>query len=624
MAPMSHTLRPAPFTSCPVRAAELWLDRNILLDLRDAPLLEAFHHLARCLHTERPREPERAKQLDRSIERLDEWIHAQLEACARLEVQGEEAALASQICRLERAEREIVLALALDEIGAMTPPVRDLEALQAALGPFGHDPVSLARAVRPDAPLVRDGWIEVDEDAWVPRDMTVRIGPGARGALHGPTTQTQALAAADQSALLDFIGAMVLALSEGSMRTEGRWTRAMALEALLRPIAARRVEAVRLTLRAHPDWPLAPIAAALCAPDFALFLYVAGRELGVLEDPEDAFTGMAITRALCADAVAARHLLRRLKADCPLRTGGLLTPCDGPPKQDGIEDGDVLANASWEITAEARAQAGIPRRLERIRGMRVASLRLEDLVLPPPVLDSLRAALAQVEHGKRLFKDWGLERILPYGRGVTLLFHGPPGTGKTATAEALAGELDRPLLVVAAEHVLSCWLGESEKRLARAFSDAARAQAVLFFDEADSFFYDRAGATRSWEVSQANVLLTQIERFDGVCILATNRVDALDPALARRISSRVEFTRPDRAARAEIWRRLLRPPLPVARKMDLEALAALDLTGAEIKTAVLNAARSALVNAKQRLGTADLLKAATQSNTAKQMVGFLQ
>lgn len=581
--------------ACPIRAAAAWLDRNPILSYFDSDLLEAFHHRARCSHAP-PEEPARQKEWEKVVASLDEWIHESLDACGRVEPPGEDAALARSIAQLDRRGREIVLALALDEIGAMPQRVRDLESLQQALAPFGHDPVTLARTVRPDAPLVQAGLIEADEDVWTLRDMELRIGATLRGLLHGPTAQTKALAAPSQDALLEYVGAMVLALSDSGFRAETRTTRGPAAEALLRPLAARRVEAVRLTLREHPDWPLAPIADALAPQDFALLLYAAGRDLGVLEDPDDAFSGIGMAKALCGSAPAARHLLQRLRSDCPLRTGRLLAPCAGQPMELGTEDLPALAVASWEIADEARARLGLPARLERLRGVRVPRVRLEDLVLPESVLQPLRLAQAQVEHGARLFEEWGLGRILPYGRGVTLLFHGPPGTGKTATAEGLAHALGRPILAVQADQVLSCWVGETEKRLARAFDEAARSNAVLLFDEADSFFYDRADAQRTWEVSQANLLLTRLELYEGVCILATNRADVLDPALARRISLKVEFPRPDRAARAEIWRRLLRPPLPLAEDVDPEALAELDLTGAEIKLAVLNAARLAVSN----------------------------
>jgi SpoVK/Ycf46/Vps4 family AAA+-type ATPase len=193
-----------------------------------------------------------------------------------------------------------------------------------------------------------------------------------------------------------------------------------------------------------------------------------------------------------------------------------------------------------------------------------------------------------------MLDDWGLARRIAYGRGVTALFYGPPGTGKTASAEAIAHELDRPICVVDYSKIQSCWVGETEKNITRAFTEAARAGAVLFWDEADAMFYDRDDASRSWEVRDVNVLLQQIERFEGLCILSTNRHATLDKAFERRISLKVEFAPPDRAMRADIWRKLLPPKMPLGRDVNLAALAEHDLTGGEIKNVVMNTARLAV------------------------------
>lgn len=126
------------------------------------------------------------------------------------------------------------------------------------------------------------------------------------------------------------------------------------------------------------------------------------------------------------------------------------------------------------------------------------------------------------------------------GRG-TLCFYGPPGTGKTAFAGHLARQLDRPLLVKRASDLLSMWVGGSEKNIAQAFREARDENAVLLLDEADSFLASRAGAQHSWEVTQVNEILQQIEHFDGVLVCTTNRIDHMDPAVLRRFSHKVGF-----------------------------------------------------------------------------------
>lgn len=126
------------------------------------------------------------------------------------------------------------------------------------------------------------------------------------------------------------------------------------------------------------------------------------------------------------------------------------------------------------------------------------------------------------------------------GKGRILL-HGAPGTGKTAFGHYLARELDRPLMLRRASDIQSMWVGETEKNIARMFRQAAEDQAVLLLDEADSFLQDRRQATRSWEVSQVNELLTQMECFEGIFLCATNFIDHLDTASIRRFGLKVRF-----------------------------------------------------------------------------------
>jgi SpoVK/Ycf46/Vps4 family AAA+-type ATPase len=125
-------------------------------------------------------------------------------------------------------------------------------------------------------------------------------------------------------------------------------------------------------------------------------------------------------------------------------------------------------------------------------------------------------------------------------------------------------------------------------------NEARSQNAVLLWDEADAMFYDRDTAFRNWEVRDVNVLLQELERFQGVCVLATNRKITLDKALERRIMLKVEFERPDRIMRRRIWECLLPKKLPVARDVDLDELSGTDLSGGEIKNVILNAARAAL------------------------------
>jgi SpoVK/Ycf46/Vps4 family AAA+-type ATPase len=126
----------------------------------------------------------------------------------------------------------------------------------------------------------------------------------------------------------------------------------------------------------------------------------------------------------------------------------------------------------------------------------------------------------------------------PSGR---LCFYGPPGSGKTAFAHYLAEQLDKPILEKQASDLLSCWVGQTEKNLAAAFREAKEEGALLLLDEADSFLQDRTGAHRSWEVTQVNELLKQMERFEGLFLCATNLMETLDPAVLRRFDLKIRF-----------------------------------------------------------------------------------
>ncbi|HET6633167.1 MAG TPA: AAA family ATPase [Rhodanobacteraceae bacterium] len=143
----------------------------------------------------------------------------------------------------------------------------------------------------------------------------------------------------------------------------------------------------------------------------------------------------------------------------------------------------------------------------------------------------------------------GIVRGLKRGGSARLCLYGPPGTGKSAFAHHLGRELDRPVLVRRASDLLGKYIGETEKALRRAFEQARDDQAILLIDEADGFLRDRRGAERSWEVSQVNELLTQMEAFDGIFVASTNLLDMLDAAALRRFDFKLKFDAMDRAQR---------------------------------------------------------------------------
>jgi SpoVK/Ycf46/Vps4 family AAA+-type ATPase len=203
-----------------------------------------------------------------------------------------------------------------------------------------------------------------------------------------------------------------------------------------------------------------------------------------------------------------------------------ICPCGGDIEL-AASDACSLERMEFEMTAKAIALLGIEKRTaSRGRGDYQAqkpTLRLEQMVLSEKVRQALNMALVHARCGKRLIDDWGLGEMIPYGRSPVLLFSGSPGTGKTATAQGIAHELNKPILVVDYSRIQNCFVGQTEKNIVRVFQEAKKQDAVLFWDEADVMFYDRDSSRYNWEVRDVNVLLQQLEHFEGVCILATNR-----------------------------------------------------------------------------------------------------
>lgn len=184
--------------------------------------------------------------------------------------------------------------------------------------------------------------------------------------------------------------------------------------------------------------------------------------------------------------------------------------------------------------------------------------------------------------------EWGFDEKIRYGRGVWLLFHGPPGTGKTMTAHAIAHRLGKRVLAVDIPTFLDSH--EADRFLPALFREARVQDALLFFDECEVLF-----ASRHYGSTMTSLLLTELERFEGTAILATNLPDLLDEALLRRMLVKVRFTEPDATAREAIWRSHIPSRAPLGDDVDFEALAArYPMSGGYIKNAVLTAIADAV------------------------------
>ncbi len=225
----------------------------------------------------------------------------------------------------------------------------------------------------------------------------------------------------------------------------------------------------------------------------------------------------------------------------------------------------------------------------------------DDVILPATTLRALNHALALVRKHDLIFQQWGLAERHSSGLGLAFHFAGPPGTGKTICAEALAYALDKKLLVVRYAELESRWVGQTSKHVAAVFRSAVHQDAVLFFDEADAIAsrrFSSIGAAYEREANAiVNVLLHELESFSGVVIFATNLAANIDPAFERRIRTHILFEMPDVEERERIWGvQLHSRKTPLAPDVDFHALAeTYPRSGGDIKNAVLKAAQIATV-----------------------------
>jgi hypothetical protein len=216
----------------------------------------------------------------------------------------------------------------------------------------------------------------------------------------------------------------------------------------------------------------------------------------------------------------------------------------------------------------------------------------DDLVLPPAQRLTLREVAAQVRHRQTVYEDWGFAERTGRGLGVSALFSGSSGTGKTMAAEVLAAELDLDLYLIDLSSVVDKYIGETEKNLRRLFDAAEEGGAILLFDEADALFGRRSEVKDSHD-RYANIevsyLLQRMESYRGLAILTTNLKTSMDPAFLRRIRFVVHFPFPDAAAREKIWRNIFPEAAPV-EELKPELLAKLNVAGGNIRNIAMNAA----------------------------------
>jgi AAA+ superfamily predicted ATPase len=220
--------------------------------------------------------------------------------------------------------------------------------------------------------------------------------------------------------------------------------------------------------------------------------------------------------------------------------------------------------------------------------------RWEDIVLPPDTRQQLQEMVNMVRQRPLVYGQWGFDRKLALGKGLNALFAGESGTGKTMSADIMAGQLGLDLYKIDLSTLVSKYIGETEKNLNRIFTEAATSNAILFFDEADAIFGKRSEVKDSHD-RYANIeisyLLQRMEAYDGVVILATNMRSNLDEAFTRRLHFIIEFPFPEAADREVIWRVNFPPETPLAADVDYRLLAErFRLAGGNIRNIIMAAA----------------------------------
>jgi len=235
------------------------------------------------------------------------------------------------------------------------------------------------------------------------------------------------------------------------------------------------------------------------------------------------------------------------------------------------------------------ARVGMEQLAQRVE----AKATWEQLVLPGDQTALLQQIAEQVRCRHRVYEDWGFRQRMNRGMGISALFAGESGTGKTMAAEVIANTLGLDLFRIDLSAVVSKYIGETEKNLRKLFEAAQDSGAIVFFDEADALFGKRSEVKDShdrYANIEINFLLQQMESYQGLAILASNMKASLDKAFVRRLRFIVDFPFPGREQRLEIWQKIFPPETPVEEKFDFPRLARLNLTGGNIHNVAINAA----------------------------------
>lgn len=245
-----------------------------------------------------------------------------------------------------------------------------------------------------------------------------------------------------------------------------------------------------------------------------------------------------------------------------------------------------------DLCAAARTQSG--QALQTLARKIIPQYDWPDIVLPADPFSQLQEICNQAKYRHIVYEQWGFDRKLSLGKGLNVLFSGPPGTGKTMAAEVIASDLQLEIYKIDLSQVVSKYIGDTEKNLDRIFAAAVTANAILLFDEADALFGKRSevrDARDRYANLEIGYLLQKMEEYEGIAILSTNLRQNLDEAFVRRLHFIVEFPFPDETDRRRIWQVIFPPETPLCNDVDFDLLATrVRLAGGNIKNIALTAA----------------------------------
>lgn len=528
---------------------------------------------------------------------------------------------------VRRGYREVLTCLGSEVLPGVHPAAHLVELVADSV-----DSYEAARSALTDmGALVRNGALRCEGPAASPPLWwAVAPSPGLRDYLLGAAPQMRALDTASALATLvdEPVAARIAALAGrpvavvlagdagcGRTRAAAHLARAAGQGALVAAAGTPLMEA-GLEARLRGATLVVSATAARPTADELERLVALGCTLTILASREEPMT------AAWVGAGAVKISMERPGFAAQRRAWELALASDGEP---GVTADDVellarstsLSLAAIEQAAAEALQGGdggaddhtVGRALRVSRGLtsdrlgRIAkrvstSLTWDDLVLPDEVRAEVDAVCGAARQVATVYETWGFDRIVPYGRAVSALFTGEPGTGKTMVATLIARELGVEVYRVDLSQMVDKYIGETEKHLAELFAEAERSQCVLLFDEADSLFGKRTkggeSVTERYANLEVNYLLQRIESFTGIAILTTNQESIMDEAFKRRIRYRVEFPFPDEEERERLWRRVVPPRAPMSADIDLVGLSRrFAMTGGHIKNAMLRAAFAA-------------------------------